>query len=303
MENNIINSFKTISEVEEYRKSINEQCDERISLLETVKKADELSNKSFGYIKECFEAISPVLFNLSEGKILINKYTNLVKDNKNLSSLHKIHEAIRKAGKDTDVDFLTKSLSETNWNIDKNTVNEDVKKLGTILAEAYITLGSEADEYLPKEDEKLYKAISYIAENKLSRNNLVEHSYAIKIIKESIADKETGENIFEEKDLDKLAKELLDEFNSKYSGNLSEDEIAVLKEIASNENREDVFNKYKDSCIVKITEAKKKFDENGDEKSSERLKNIMEQVNGKNYCLETVGDDICNLIELSKIFD
>ena len=266
MENNIINSFKTISEVEEYRKSINEQCDERISLLETVKKADELSNKSFGYIKECFEAISPVLFNLSEGKILINKYTNLVKDNKNLSSLHKIHEAIRKAGKDTDVDFLTKSLSETNWNIDKNTVNEDVKKLGTILAEAYITLGSEADEYLPKEDEKLYKAISYIAENKLSRNNLVEHSYAIKIIKESIADKETGENIFEEKDLDKLAKELLDEFNSKYSGNLSEDEIAVLKEIASNENREDVFNKYKDSCIVKITEAKKKFDENGDEK-------------------------------------
>jgi hypothetical protein len=303
MENNIINSFKTVSKVEEYRKSINEQCDERISIIERVKRAEELSNKSFGYIKECFEAISPVLFNLPNGKILINKYTNLVKDNKNLSSLHKIHEAIRKAGKDTDVDFLTKSLSETNWNIDKNTVNEDVKKLGTILAEAYITLGSETDEYLPKEDEKLYKAISYIAENKLSRNNLVEHSYAIKIIKESIANKETGENIFEEKDLDKLAKELLDEFNSKYSGNLSEDEIAVLKEIASNENREDVFNKYKDSCIVKITEARKKFDENGDEKSSERLKNIMEQVKGKNYCLETVGDDICNIIELSKIFD
>lgn len=304
MEKDIINSFKTISEVENYRDTILEACKSRIDYLQTLTKAANLSEKNFGYIKECFEAMSPELFNLKEGKQILNKYTKTIKENKNLSSLHKIYETIRKAGKDTDVDFLMKSLPETKWDIDKKTVNEDVKKLGKILAEGYIMLGQEkADSILPKENTYLYKAVNYIAENQISKSNLLECSDAIKIIKSNILQKDSIKNVFESKDLDELANELLEEFNKKYSDSLSAEETNVLKEIASSEDRESIFNKYKASCIEKITEAKIKFEKNGDSNSSNRLASVMEQVNNKAYNLETIGEDVCNLIELSNIFE
>lgn len=304
MEKDIINSFKTISEVENYRDTILEACKSRIDYLQTLTKAANLSEKNFGYIKECFEAMSPELFNLKEGKQILNKYTKTIKENKNLSSLHKIYETIRKAGKDTDVDFLMKSLPETKWDIDKKTVNEDVKKLGKILAEGYIMLGQEkADSILPKENTYLYKAVNYIAENQISKSNLLECSDAIKIIKSNILQKDGVKNVFESKDLDELANELLEEFNKKYSDSLSAEETNVLKEIASSEDRESIFNKYKASCIEKITEAKIKFEKSGDSNSSNRLASVMEQVNNKAYNLETIGEDVCNLIELSNIFE
>lgn len=304
MEKDIINSFKTISEVENYRDTILEACKSRIDYLQTLTKAANLSKKNFGYIKECFEAMSPELFNLKEGKQILNKYTKTIKENKNLSSLHRIYETIRKAGKDTDVDFLMKSLPETKWDIDKKTVNEDVKKLGKILAEGYIMLGQEkADSILPKENTYLYKAVNYIAENQISKSNLLECSDAIKIIKSNILQKDGIKNVFESKDLDELANELLEEFNKKYSDSLSAEETNVLKEIASSEDRESIFNKYKASCIEKITEAKIKFEKSGDSNSSNRLASVMEQVNNKAYNLETIGEDVCNLIELSNIFE
>lgn len=304
MEKDIINSFKTISEVENYRDTILEECKSRIDYLQTLTKAANLSEKNFGYIKECFEAMSPELFNLKEGKQILNKYSKTIKENKNLSSLHRIYETIRKAGKDTDVDFLMKSLPETKWDIDKKTVNEDVKKLGKILAEGYIMLGQEkADSILPKENTYLYKAVNYIAENQISKSNLLECSDAIKIIKSNILQKDGIKNVFESKDLDELANELLEEFNKKYSDALSAEETSVLKEIASSEDREGIFNKYKASCIEKINEAKKKFEKDGDSNSSNRLNSVMEQVNNKSYNLETIGEDVCNLIELSNIFE
>ena len=304
MEKDILNSFKTISEVENYRDTILEECKSRIDYLQTLTKAANLSEKNFGYIKECFEAMSPELFNLKEGKQILNKYSKTIKENKNLSSLHRIYETIRKAGKDTDVDFLMKSLSETKWDIDKKTVNEDVKKLGKILAEGYIMLGQEkADSILPKENTYLYKAVNYIAENQISKSNLLECSDAIKIIKSNILQKDGIKNVFESKDLDELANELLEEFNKKYSDTLSAEETSVLKEIASSEDREGIFNKYKASCIEKINEAKKKFEKDGDSNSSNRLNSVMEQVNNKPYNLETIGEDVCNLIELSNIFE
>lgn len=301
---NKIQSLNTIREVEEYRNQVNEECNSRVKLINLVRKADDLSNKSFGYIKECFEALSPELFNSKEGKKILNKYTETIKENKNLSMLHKLHETVRKASTNVDSDFFVNSLSNTNWEINKKTVNEDVKKLGKVLAEAYITLGDDkSDDLLPKENEKLYSAINYLGENTLTKNNIVEHSDAIKIIKESIANKENSTSIFESKKLDDLAEELLKEFNKKYSETLNEEEAKVLKEIASSENREEVFNRYKALCAESISNAKAVFEEKGDTNSSKRLSSVLEQVNGKKFSLDTVGEDICNLIELSNIFE
>jgi len=156
---------------------------------------------------------------------------------------------------------------------------------------------------MPKENKALSTAIDYIAENKLSQRNLTDYSSAVKIIKEDISKRESTNNIFESKNLDELAEELLHEFNKKYSDTLNEEEAKVLKEIASSENREEIFNKYKSICTESISKARETFEKNGDANSMKRLTSVLEQVNNKKFSLDTVGEDICNLIELSNIFE
>ena len=305
-EQNTINTFKSIKELEEYRAQINEMCDDRKKFITLCEEANELSQKPFAYIKESFEAISPELFKTNDGKKIMNKYTKLIKESKNLQSLHTIHENIRKSGKDTDVEFFVKSLTEATWNYNQKGASSDIKNLGRVLAEGYLHLGETARTLLPEEKStmpSLVKAVDFILENKKGNKNLAEYSDAVKIIKEHISNNDGVKNVFESIDLDTLAKKLVEDFNVKYSDKLTIEEANALREISSSEDRESVFNKYKEVCKSKITEAKKNFESKGDKISSDRLGVVLEQITSKSYALDTVGADICSLIELSNIFE
>ena len=100
-----------------------------------------------------------------------------------------------------------------------------------------------------------------------------------------------------------MAENLIREFNLKYSDKLTIEESNALKEISNSENRESVFNKYKEVCATKITEAKKNFEAKGDKASSDRLGVVLEQISSKSYVVDTIGTDICGFIELSNIFE
>ena len=297
-----INDIKTISELEEYRQRVNEECDNRRRKITNLTKASELSEKPFGYIKECFEEISPLLFESKEGKNLINKYIKAVNESRNLSSLHNLYESVRKVGNDSDLDFFLDSISKFDWNVDKKTVNEDVRTLGLILAEGYIMATDNGNVDLPSENQKLDKALEYISENSINGKNITDYSNAVSIVKEHIKAKDASENIFEEKDLDELATDLMESFNKKYEGEFSEEEITALKEVSSTTDRISVFEKYKNQCIDKINETKEKYAADGDMDSVKKLSNVVEQVSVKSYNLDTLGNDICNLIELKNIF-
>lgn len=303
MKMDYVNTLNTIQEVESYRNTINEMCDNRHKFIVLCEEAKELSTKSFGFIKESFEALSPILFKSSEGKKLMNKYTKMIKENKNLSSLHTINENIRKAGSETDIDFFVNSLMVVEWGVNPSTLKEDTKKLGRILSEAYLLVGEEAKSLIPNENVSLSNAVNFIAESKKGTKNISEYSDAARIIKEHIKSKDTKKNVFESIDLDTLAKRLVEDFNVKYSDKLTIEEANALREISSSKDRESVFNKYKEVCKSKITEAKKNFESKGDKASSDRLGVVLEQIASKSYVLDTVGADICSLIELSNIFE
>lgn len=295
-----INTFKTINEVEEYRKKLNEACDERARFISVCQKASELSNKDFGTIKECFETISPELFKTTYGRMILNKYTSTIRESKNLSSLHSLYENIRKANANGDVDFFVNNLASENWDVNKKTVDKDCQKLGRVLAEGYIHINGNA--MLPKENEALAKAVKFISENKKSTKNIAEYSNAVKVIRECVNSHETEANIFESKDIDALAKELVEEFNKKYSSELNEAELAALKEVSNSEDREAVFTKYKEMCMNKLSEAKENFDKEENAAASEKVSSIIEQVSSKKFSVETVGNDVCGMIELANIF-
>lgn len=298
----IINTFKTRKEVEDYRKKINEACDKRSEFITLCEHANSLSEKSFGYIKEAFEGISPMLFKTTNGKKIINRYAKTIRNTHNLSALHKIYENIRKAGSNMDLDFFVNNIANTEWGINSDTLNEDVKKIGRILSEGYLLIGKDAASYLPNENKVLSAAVEYIAENKKSKNNIAEYSNAVKIIKENITTNNGVKNLFETTNSETYSEDLLREFNEKYSNLLNIDEISILREISTSEDREAVFNRYKNACAEKISEAKCVFENKGDKESSNRLSMVLEQISSKNFSLDTVGTDICKLIELSNIF-
>lgn len=295
-----INTLKTINEVEEYRRKINEECDKRANLISVCTKANDLSTKDFGTIKESFEAISPELFKTNEGKSIMKKYTNTIRSSKNLMALHSLYENIRKAGNESDVDFFINNIASEEWGVNKNTVAEDCKKLGRVLAEGYIYIGGNA--ILPKSNETLSNAISFISENKKSQKNIAEYSTAMKIIRENVEKSETATEAFAPKNLQEVAEEMIEEFNKKYSSQLNEGEVEALREVSSSEDRESVFEKYKKLCVEKLSEARKGFEKEENSAATEKLDSIMEQVSNKTYSLDTIGNDICGMIELTNIF-
>lgn len=298
---NKINSIKTVAELETFRKEINEACDTRLKFLKKSDAAVNLSNKNFGYIKECFEHISPSLFNLKEGRALINKYVNTLKSNKSLETSHRIYESIRKANKNCDIDFFLNGLTESITTVNHDDFVKGTKELGMILAEGYMLLDDETRKNLPTNETKYYNAVEFIAENKKSSKNLSTYSMAIKILREKIENNVDEKNVFENKDIDNILTDKVREFNEKYIEKLDESEIAMVKELAESTNHEELFNKYKNICMEKLLEAKKNFQSLSDVESANKITNIYEQITNKEYKEDTINTDICNFIKMSNI--
>ena len=290
-----IKTIKTNKELTEYKRKIDEAFEERGKFITLCEIADNNSCKSFGYIKEAFENISPLLFNTKDGNKIINKYIKTIKENKNLSSLNTLYENIRKANADSDIDFFVNNIANTEWSVNKN-VKNDTLKLGRILAEGILYAGEKCVEYLPKENKSLDDVVLYLSENKKTKNNIAEFSNAVKIIKEHVSNNK-GENLFETTDIDSYAEKALDAFNKKYS-NLSEDEKEVIKKIGLSENKEEIFNQYKEECLTKLSSYMSK--ENNDE--TVKLTEVYNKVKNKNFIIENIGVDICGFIELTKLF-
>lgn len=301
--NEKINSVKTLEELDALQNEINEQFDTRRRVLNLIAEAKEMGNKSFGYLKESFENLSPKLIKTGEGKSIIKKYTEAIKENRSLSSLHKLYENVRKAGSDVDADYFVGALCETNWNVKANELNEGMTKLADIVAEGYVIVGEGAGKYLGTENDRLDNALEFIAENTLSQKNIVKFGEAVKVIREAVEKNgNIADSFKKETDLDKTIEDLIAKFSKdEYS---DEEEKDMLKnQIARCGDEETVFTTKKTDCLKSLDEAIKRFEdgEHGDELST--LKKIHEQVSAKSYNPETIGPDICNFVEMSKLFE
>ena len=124
----------------------------------------------------------------------------------------------------------------------------------------------------------------------------------MKVIREFVENNEVSTTRFSCNDIDKFAKKMVDEFNDKYS-DLTEEEVELIREMASSGDQERVFEKYKKVCANKLDEQKRKFTEDGDKESASRICEMKEKLMKKSYRPETVNEDIVNLIEMSKLFE
>ena len=301
--NEKINNVKSLNELDALQNEINEMFDTRRRVLNLVSEAKEMGGKSFGYLKESFENMSPKLFKSDEGKVVMNKYAKTIKENKSLSSLHKLYENIRKAHGGIDVDYFVGTICETNWNVKEKELTEGIQKLANIVAEGYIVVGEGAGKYLGTENDRLDGAIEFIAENKVGQKNIVKYSEAVKVIREAVEKNgNIADSFKKETDLDQTIEDLVSKY-SKDDYSEEEEKDALQNQIARSGDEETVFVNKKTDCLKSLDEAIKKYEDGQHEDELTTLKKIHEQVSAKSYNPETIGPDICNFVEMSKLFE
>ena len=298
-----INDMKTLEELDALQNELNEKFEVRRRVLSLVSEAKELGGKSFGYLKESFENLSPKLFKTDEGKSVMKKYATVMKENKSLSSLHKLYENIRKAHSGIDFDYFVGTLCETNWGVKEKELNEGMRKLAGIVAEGYVTVGEGTGKYLGTENDRLDGAIEFIAENRVGQKNIVKYSEAVKVIREAVEKNgNIADSFKKETDLDKTIEDLVAKYSKdEYSDEEEKDMLA--NQIARSGDEETVFVKKKTECVNSLDEAIKKYSDGNHDDELNTLKKIHEQVSAKTYNPETIGPDICNFVEMSKLFE
>ena len=277
-----ISDIESLEELNEVRKALDVR-EKEIMFEASLKNLEE---RSFNCIKESFEEISPMIINEKKGKALIKKYTNTIKESKNLKTLHRICEAVRVADKDSDASKYISDIMTLSETLDVN-YKEDVKRLGGILAEACRLVGN-LDSVVSEKD--MNEAIEYMASHRKDIRNLVTYNKNSAIVESYI--KENGNTYIP------LKKDsAIDGFNNQYE-KLSESEKKVVR--AFNEGKlEDAFNEALKECAEALS--KKLKTASGEERT--RLEKIQEGVKGKCYIESTVREDINNFMSLASFLN
>ena len=294
-----VKDMKTLNLVKE---SFDRDYEKQLNTVKTLEAAHDASHKNFGFIKEAMESLSHELFRTKEGRSILNRYISCVKESATLGKMHQLYECVRRADKNIDVDrYLNETISLIG-HVNANTYINDTAKVGKILGEAYIFLGHDKVENIIHEsgNEDLNESVEYIGTRAKNTKNLSDFMSHCQVIKEHILShntktaKHTSSNNIET---------AINDFNAKYGNELDENTTALVKELLENTDKEGMFNKYKSACLSKLEEKQNVFKENGDNLSSERIGVILEKVSGKKYNIETVNNDIFNLIEITNSLD
>ena len=292
----ILNEINEIETLETLRTNFNETIDNHKKKLQIIEESNGLKDTSYLFIKESFDNFSETLFKTKNGRKLINKYINEHKSNKSLQKLFMIYENLISADKRLDANEIIKEMKGFVGNLNTDSLNKGINNLLNILKEAYIEVGETAKSLIAEnKDYKLDESIKYIFTNNKKLDNITYYSLCVNEISNFINNNTINEIKFKNsKNIDSI----VEEFNKKCtSDDLTDEEIAIIKEVRDAENKSEVFEKYKNACINTIDEAIKNSIE---QDTCNQLFEFKTRISKKEYNPETLGLDVANFIELEK---
>lgn len=292
-----LKNIYTESELEELRKSLNESIDDRKEELRRLKRANYMQGQNFGYIKENFENLSTVLFESKDGRELIGRFIDTVKNDKTLSRLYSIFEGIRNSHNGCDVDSVVNIIKEACLKMPNKNTQPSTAKVGKLLAEAYFLAGDKADSLISESNPRLNWAINYLAENKPKMGNVVTYSSAVEIVKESVKQNADRHDVNE--NTGKNIEMMVSEFNAKYAGILNPEEQAMFKKIMEASDKNATFVEFQEKCINSLTEAR---DATPEKESAGRIDEVINKVREKSFNDDTYVTDIYNMMEITNLF-
>lgn len=238
--------------------------------------------------KAMFESIAPSLISMKSGKQLINKYINIIKENKSLKTLYAYYEGLSK--NETPISkktYITEALSLGN-NINQKEYLNGVKSIIGVITESFKILG---DEFVLKNvshnetSSIIGESLCYLSSTNKNIKNLNDYIKHIDIV---------SENITENKNTDINVDMTLDEIIS----NALTTENVNIKEIFESENKEESFNKNKQLCLEMISSEKTKTK---DEEVLKKLNEIESKLSNKTYQFESFTKDMFYMTELQEM--
>lgn len=285
-----IMEIKDLDTLDNMKKFIEEKLEERKAVIELCDEAKEImKNKNFGFIKENFETLSEGLFGNVRGRSLINRYISEIKKNKTMRSVYGLYEALRKVKDPSNVTSLLREWTENNP-IDKKEYSNGISKLASILAEGYIISEKEMQDKVNDDNVEYNKAVMEIAEGKMKRNDIGNYFNNVSLIKDHINETKNMRSDAFGDAIDRLEKEVLSKTESK----------AVSE--AVDEEKEDTYRRYKDKCLNELRSIEKRLLDEGDNEGVAHIKEFIEGVEKKEFCEETIWNDVKNFEDLPKCF-
>lgn len=252
----------------------------------------------FGVIHKVFEHNAPVLFKTNNGKKIIRRYINTIKNDNVLKEEFSFYEQIMSSNdKNVKSNIIDDALSIKN-NFNKDKIDESNKKLIDLIKENCLDTNINIDKNLLNvltsidnlyKTKKSIKNLSKIAE---SKKNICDYEGSI--------NKQVNKSL----NIDDVVSESIDSFNEKYKDELNENEknvISIICNANSLNEKEELFNECKNDLINEISSI---IDENTTTNDiKEKLKILKEKVSLKSFNEKTLVNDMIEFYDISDILE
>lgn len=276
---------------EEYKDLLKKACD----TVDLYKNDCELTYEcvNFGMSNYIFEDALPKLFKTN--KNAVKEFITTIKEDNNLKKQFQFYKALESYNSNMDCrDYINESLKLVIGSIDKKSISESNEKLNRIIKKYNI----KPSTVISEDKLKFFNNCDFLFKNEKKLTNLANITENIDGVVNYVTNNvhsinETKTNTFD----------LIENFDSKYSSLLNEEEKDFVKEIISCksknnvEKKEKLFNGLKNECLNIID--KLIGESNDDDKVG--LEAIKEQIDSKMFCEDTLVSDIANLLEIRDV--
>ena len=249
--------------------------------------------ENFGVIKDTFNTIlaEAIILKNEEGKKLFNSYLKTLKENKELRKQYLIYKNL--STKSFDDSSEAKDYIKENINLlkglDKEVVNEGIKKLNTLLK----------DKEINSDNMEFYSHIDVLSTTPKTPTTLDKINESINYIKEDMIKRE--EVIVEETESINLPPSVLtkmatNRFNTKYA-DISESEKGILKVVlnGTEEDKKNLYNDLKTECIDSIDN---KLNEDIDLDLKDKILKVKDRLLRMTFNKEEYIKDLDKVVEL-----
>ena len=283
----IIKSIKNMDEMNELKNNFLNECKKHENKIAVSNILHNIDN--FCSAKTIFETLAPSLLSKKNGKNIINKYVNIIKENKSLKTIYAYYEGLKyNKTPETKKNYIVEALS-----ISKPiNYNEYVKGVGDILnviSESFKLLGYDYVLENIKNDvssSTINESLLYLSTTKKNIKNLNEYISHLNKVTNDINESKTNDI-----NVNLSLEEVVSEMNAK----INTDNI---DSIFTTENKEGSFKECKDICLEMI---KKQKNNTTDNEIISKLLEMETKLLKKQYVYETFTKDMIYMKELQEV--
>lgn len=263
---------------------------------EAYKKDTELTYecKNFGMINHIFENALPQLYK-SKKHQAIKDYISCIKEDKNLLAQFQFYKALGRYNNQYDINtYLNEALTLAKENIDKKTLSGSIRKLADVISEHKI----KPNDFINEENLSFYENCDTLLSKDKKLTNMIEMTSSFNSVSDYVKNNTQSicENVFD-------AEKSIREFTEKMNKTLTTEEKTFVEEIidaksaGATKRKEKLFNKFKNECIDLVNKLI------GESNSADKagLQEIKSQLMDKRFCLETIVQDMAQLLEIRDV--